>query len=442
MRVLVSGEPSPIVGGTIAELLRRRHSVRLLSSNAAEEAKRWKGVEPFDGIGGSSGACDAIVHLGSANLAEMVAEAERESGFRRFACVIGSSDDPDLSPLDPSRLGWLVVRHSPVYGPADDVISPILKLVRSLPIVPVVERGEQKIRPLWYEDLARAIVALLERRDTARRTFEIAGSEWITMNELVDRLRKITARKPLRVSVPGALEVIAASFPPDSLASPVQLREIGIDETPLDRRLRMLADSQPEQFLDDGAGRMHHKRFFADIQGSRHTPETLMSMFRERVNEMMPIDFAAEPGAPSRIEKGATMTMAMPLRGHVQIRVERCDPTVVLFATLQAHPIAGIVEFTTRELPGGVVRFAIDNYSRAGNLLDAIALRTVGEPVQTANWRTVVQNVIDASGGTSDGVVTESRVLDEDTAAMIERNLRETVDARLRGQSPAPEGTA
>ena len=441
MRVLVSGDAGPVVSGTIAELLRRGHSVRLRSPNAADEARRWNRVEPFDAIGGSAGGCDAIIHIGPGDADAMLAEAERESGFRRFAYVIASHAADPLS-LDDSRIGWTVIRHSPVYGPGDELVSPVLKIVRSLPVVPVVERGEQRVRPIWYEDLARAVVALVERRDTARRTFAIAGSEWITVNELVDRLRKITARKPLRVPVPRALERIAASFPDDTLASPMRLREFGVNETTLDRGLRILADALPEQFLDEGVGRVHHKRFHAGIRGSRHSTASLMAIFRDRVNEIIPIEFVAEPGAAARIERGAAMTMSLPGRGHVQVRVERCDPTDIVFATLEGHPIAGMVEFTTRDLPGGVIRFAVDNYSRGGNLLDTLALRTAGEPAQSANWRKVVENMIEASGGTSDGVSVESHVLDDDAAALVERRLRELVEKRQRDESASPERPA
>ncbi len=438
MRVLVSGDAGLVVSGLVAELLRRGHTVRVATPDAAELSRRWSRVEPFDGIGGAAAGCDAIVQAGRSKLLEVLAEAERESGFRRFALVTEERVDPAL--FDESRLGWLIVRHSTVYGPGDPVITPLLKLVRSLPLVPVVDRG-QRIRPIWYEDLAKAAIVLLERRDTARQTFAIAGSEAVTLNDLVDRLRKITARKPLRVSLPASLEKIAVSLPDESLPAPTLLRDVGIEETPLDRGLRILADSLPEKPLEEGLGRLHHKRFWADIRGSRFSPESLMAMFRGRVQEIMPTDFAAEPGAPAMLDLGNTMTLALPLRGHVQVRVERADPTAVLLVTVEGHPIAGVVEFTTRQLPGGTVRFAIDNYSRAGNAIDALALRTIGEPVQSVHWSKVVQNVIDASGGTSDGVITESRTVDDETAALVEKNVRELIEKRQREQS-APERSA
>jgi len=54
---------------------------------------------------------------------------------------------------------------------------------------------------------------------------------------------------------------------PDPAARP--LAGLGIEETPLDRGLRVLADSIPVQHAEDGIGPMERKRFWAEIRGSR-----------------------------------------------------------------------------------------------------------------------------------------------------------------------------
>ena len=159
-----------------------------------------------------------------------------------------------------------------------------------------------------------------------------------------------------------------------------------------------------------------------------------MTLFREHVNEFMPIEFVAEPGAPNRIEQGATLTGSLPLRGNFQVRVEVADPTHVVLATIEGHPLAGIVEFTTRDNAGGV-SFAVEIYARASNVLDWIAVRTVGAPAQNTNWRALVQRVIDASGGTSDGVHEEKKKLSDEEAAGVEKRVRGIVQERKREET-------
>lgn len=471
MKILVTGGTGVIGEGVIPELLQRGHSVRLLSRHADDDAKQWPGVEPSPGnvtepssLNGAASGCDAIMHIAgiafedppkltfaSVNVdgtRNMLDEAKR-AGVKRFIYVSSLGADVGESAyhrskleaeqlVEASGLDWTIVRPGNVYGPGDEVMSRILKMVRALPAVPVIDSGNQEFQPIWHEDLAKVLATAAERNDLGRQILEAAGTEITTMNDVIERFREITGRSPVTVPVPSAV----AQFGVDENML-TMLREknvvrgqsateiLGIEPKPLDEGLRLLADALKETLPEDGFGALEHKVFFADIRGSRYTPVSLMTLFRERVNEFMPIEFVAEPGAPDRIEKGATLTGSLPLRGNFQVRVEVADPQHVVFATIEGHPLAGIVEFTASE-QDGALRFAIDTWTRASNFLDWIAVRTVGAPAQDANWRAVVQRIIDASGGTSDGVQQEKERLDEDAAARVEERVKSLVFERKR----------
>jgi hypothetical protein len=79
-----------------------------------------------------------------------------------------------------------------------------------------------------------------------------------------------------------------------------------------------------------------------------------------------------------------------------------------------------------------VLRFAIDTWTRASNVFDWLAVRTVGAPAQDANWRAVVQRIIDASGGTSEGVQQEKEKLSDEEATRAEERIKSLVQARKR----------
>jgi NADH dehydrogenase len=358
-----------------------------------------------------------------------------------------------------SSVAWTIVRAGTVYGPGDEVVSTILKMVRTLPVVPVIDDGNQEFQPIWTDDLAKVLAAAIERDDVRGRILEAAGSDTTTMNDLLERFAKITDRKFLRVPVPMTLAQLttklasmAADIPIDEqklkmleeknvVRGGAALDILGVTATPLERGLRILADAMPEVLPEEGYGSMEHKRVWADIRGTRHTPASLLAIFRERTNEIMPIEFAAEPGAPEQVAEGATMTGSLPLRGNIQIRVELDEPARIVFGTLEGHPLAGTVEFTTTEVGGGV-RFAIDTWTRASNFLDWLGMNTLGRPAQSANWRAVVQRMIDASGGTSDGVHQEVEKLDEEERLRVEKRVRELVQARKREETSAsPEQT-
>jgi NADH dehydrogenase len=356
---------------------------------------------------------------GSGPLAEVVAEALGERGHEVCAeAPIDAVLQLDAACAAPGAPRTVRLGRGIVYGPADEVIAPLLKMVRTLPVVPVAE-GDERIRPVWYRDAAKALVIALERGD---HSVELAGPEVTTLGDVVDKLRAITNRHPLTVPVPLVHKLPEA---PDADT----LTPLGIEATPLETGLRMLADLLPETLPEEGVGKLEHKRFWADIHGTRLTAANLMTLFRERVNEVMPIEFAAEPGAPERVELGLTLTAHLPLRGNIQVRVVELQPTRVVFATVEGHPLAGIVEFAAEDR-GNALRFVVEIHARAATLLDFVALHTVGKPAQAANWRAVVQKMIDLSGGTSDGVYEEAEKLDDAQAEEVERRVRRLVEER------------
>jgi hypothetical protein len=345
-----------------------------------------------------------------------------------------------------------------VYGPGDEVISNILKMVRALPAVPVIDGGEQQFQPIWHEDLAKVLAEVVERNDLQSQILEAAGPETTSMNDLLRRFAEITGRSPVRVPVPMALAKLATSLTSTVVELPVDenklqmlddenvirgrsaIEVLNVQTLPLDEGLRRLADSLKEVLPEDGVGKLEHKRFWADIRGSKYSAPALMMQFRERVNDFMPLEFAAEPGAPEKIDKGVTLTGHLPLRGNFQVRVEVAEPNHVVFATIEGHPLAGIVEFTTSDEATGV-RFSIDTFTRSSNLIDLIAARTIGSFAQSANWRAVVQRAVDASGGTSDGVHEEGEKLDEEEAKRVEARVKSLVQERKREETSdlAPE---
>jgi hypothetical protein len=211
----------------------------------------------------------------------------------------------------------------------------------------------------------------------------------------------------------------------------------GIATTPLPEGLRRLADELKEALPEEGVGSLLHKTFYADIRGSRHSPASLMKRFREHIRDVMPVELVVEPGASARVERGATLTGKLPLRGNFQVRVEVVEPTHVVLATIEGHPLAGIVEFRTSE-HGGVLRFTVETWTRASNLFDWIATRTVGAPAQDANWRAVVRRMIDASGGTSEGVQQERESLGQEEAARVEERVRTLVQERKWDETRTP----
>lgn len=485
VRVLVTGGTGVVGRATVDALLARGHDVRLFSRNATDDVKEWKHrVEAFPGdvsneveVRGAAEGCEAVVHL-TAIVAEsppdttfervnvggtrhLVREAER-AGVRRFVYVSSLGADRGASPYHRSKVRgeeiaqtfagrWIIVRPGNVYGSGDEQLSLILKMVRSLPAVPVIAGGDRPFQPIWAGDAGAALALAAERDDLGGRVLEVAGPEQTTFDDVVQRLARLTKRDPIRLPIPvplasmalRAANALGADLPVDS-GQLTMLGEgnvvmsadgnalttvFGLPGTTLDDGLSMLADSQPEVLPDEGVGALRRKRFWGDIEGSRMNPEALFRHFVSHFAECTPwhVDVQAEPGTPTVPELGATLTIALPLRGNVQIRIVELKARHMTVCTVSGHPLAGAVRFLS-EARGDRVRFEVQVFDRASNVADWLVMNPIGARLQNATWRETVERVVKESGGrTPNGVETEMAKLDDDQAREVNEWLERLV---------------
>lgn len=493
MKILVTGGTGVVGTGTVTELLTRGHTVVLVSRHAETDTRQWpSGVIPHQGdvtnaasIRGAATGCDVVLHMvGIVNetdeltfadvnvtgTAHMLAETER-AGVRRFIFVSSLGAPQGKSAYHASKRDaevlvrgfrgqWVITRPGNVYGPGDEQISLLLRMVRSpSPVIPRIGDGDQPIQPVWWEDVAIALANVVERTDLGDRELDIAGPDLTSQNDLIARFSTITGRDVHAVSVPDFVATLGArlvslvgwdmSFSEQQVT---MLREgnaiapggvnalesvLKVTPTPLDEGLRRLADAQPEQLPTEGIGSLARKRFWADIASCPHGPDELFALFRTHFNDVTPVfvEASPEPGTTDLIDEGETMTLALPMRGHVQVRVAELGRTHATLLTLEGHPLAGAVRFRC-DRAGGMVRFQVEVFDRPANILDLIAMRALGDRLQNHTWEQVVDGMIERSGGTAPaGVQHSSESLDDAEAEEIEAWLAEVAMRRKREEN-------
>jgi NADH dehydrogenase len=207
-----------------------------------------------------------------------------------------------------------------------------------------------------------------------------------------------------------------------------------IEPTSLGDGLKKLADAQPEQLPEEGIGALKRKRIWADISGSRLSPEQLFEEFRRDFDEVTPgiVDAKTEPGTRCDLEKGVTLTMSLPIRGNIQVRVQEVTPVKATLVTLEGHPLAGAVRFLS-EQRGDKVRFETQVYDRPASLPDWFVMKTVGEPLQQRTWESLVERMVQESGGSApNGIEHTEEDLSEDQGIRIEDWIRDLVMERKR----------
>jgi nucleoside-diphosphate-sugar epimerase len=488
VKVLVTGGTGVVGNATVEALLRAGHGVRLFSRHAAEDVRGWpEGVEAWAGdvgdassITGAADGCGAVVHIvgivseqppeltferiNIGGTQQVVREATR-AGVERVVFVSSLGSERGESEYQKSKLAseeivrsfpreWVIVRLGNVYGPGDEVISALLRMVRVLPIIPVLGDGEQLFQPIWHEDAGALLAAAVDKPGIVGEVLEVAGSETTSMNDLIDRFRKITDRNTVRLPVPmiaaelsaRAADAAGLDFPlkpahvamlkeGNTIDDPLRnalVARFGIQPKPLAEGLLELADAQPVQTPDEGWGKLKHRVVDVEIVGSRLTSDQLFQRFLSDFSEFVPIEAAAEPGTDDMIAEGRTLTLSLPLRGNIQVRVEQASAGVVTLATVEGHALAGAVRFQFADVPTGI-RFTINVADRPATAVDYIGMALIGNAAQRSAWVTTAERVLEASGGTApDGVRHSSADLDDEEAAPFEEWIEELVNRRLR----------
>ena len=484
MQILVTGGTGVVGASTVSALLERGHQLRLLSRHAERDALAWpSGVTAVEGdvadpasLAGAAEGCDVVVHLvaivdeappdvtfqrvnvdGTRNI---LSEAER-AGVRKIVYVSSLGCERGRSPYHQSKLAgeemvrafggeWIIVRPGAVYGPGDEHLSVLLRMVRTLPAVPIIGDGDQPVQPLWHEDAAAAIAIAVERDDLNGGVYDLAGAELTSQRDLVDRLRRLTNRTSVDIPVPQLLAqfgikaagavgvdlgfsdsqlqmlIEGSALPPD--ANNALTGVFGITPRSLDDGLRLLADVQPEQLPDDGVGPLTRKRFWADIADSRFDADRLLDYVRLNFSTLAPaiMSASAEPGTPSLVEEGVTLTLDLPLRGHVQVRVAEVDERRFTLMTLEGHPLAGAVRMQT-EPTDDAIRFEVQVYDRAASIPDLVIMRALGDTLQDRAWTQLIENVAKAASGRPADVHRSAESLSESEAAVVQRWAEELV---------------
>jgi uncharacterized protein YbjT (DUF2867 family) len=94
----------------------------------------------------------------------------------------------------------VVVAPSIVYAPGD-VFMTLLSRMAIAPVVPVSGRGRARYQPIWSEDVADAVLALLDVAEPHAR-YELAGPETVDYTEITRRLLAASGRPRPLIHVP------------------------------------------------------------------------------------------------------------------------------------------------------------------------------------------------------------------------------------------------
>jgi uncharacterized protein YbjT (DUF2867 family) len=137
-----------------------------------------------------------------------------------------------------------IFRSSVVFGPQDHFTTNLASLLRASPFVfPLPGGSRTVVQPLWIEDLVTVLLWALDDEGTINRTYEIGGSEYFTVEQVVRAVmqtsRRTRALFPVHPVLLRAWIVTLESFVPNFPISSFWLDYIAVGRTcPVDNLSR------------------------------------------------------------------------------------------------------------------------------------------------------------------------------------------------------------
>jgi uncharacterized protein YbjT (DUF2867 family) len=230
--ILLTGG-SGFVGGHVAHRLREQdHAVRCLvrDSRRAEKLATW-GCELVEGdmtdpasLRRAVEGAEAIVHLVAIRQGKPeqfqrimvegtrdLLRAAQDAGVKRFvhmSALGATAETKDAVPyygakwqmeqdLQQSGLPYVIFRPSFIFARDGGILGTFRKLAKIAPVTPIIGSGEQRIQPIWVDDVAAYFAKAIDHEPATNRLFELGGPDAVSWNEFWARLKRtLGVRRP------------------------------------------------------------------------------------------------------------------------------------------------------------------------------------------------------------------------------------------------------
>jgi uncharacterized protein YbjT (DUF2867 family) len=135
-----------------------------------------------------------------------------------------------------SGVPYTILRGSILFGPGDEFTTGLAMLLTAAPgFLPLPARGETLVQPLWVEDLVTCLIWSLDNHDTLNQTYNVGGTESISLRHIAGMIMEITGQRRLLVNWPAqsmrSLTIIMESIFPRFPASIFWLDYLAVNRT-------------------------------------------------------------------------------------------------------------------------------------------------------------------------------------------------------------------
>jgi len=289
--VLVTGAAGLVGIHTCRELSKNGWQVRALIRDPARAAMalgqlpvefRVGDVRDASTLRSSLSGCGAVVHLAAiaiekkgesyaesntAATERLISAARAESVQRLIFMSQNGADSRSPYPflhskgvaqnsVKTSGLGWTILRPSVIFGPEDQFVNVLGRLIRLTPkIFPLPGGGTARFQPIAADDVARVIRLSLEKKETVNQVYDLGGAIPLTLRQMTERILTAMGTDRKLVSVPikllRPLVAMAQRFLPNPPVTLSLLDLLALDNTVANNALSEYFKIVPIPFAAD-----------------------------------------------------------------------------------------------------------------------------------------------------------------------------------------------
>lgn len=155
-----------------------------------------------------------------------------------------------------SRLNWTVLRPSVIFGPEDEFINVLARLVRLSPVVfPLPGGGVARFQPVAVGDVARAVARVLGDESSIGKSYALGGPTPLTLKQMTERILIAMNTSRALVGIPVSflrpLVAVAESLLPRPPVTSSLLDLLALDNVIPHNDLKLSLGIQPTPFAPE-----------------------------------------------------------------------------------------------------------------------------------------------------------------------------------------------